>query len=105
MKPPVPNLRIAVPGQEESIVDSRKKRLNSLDLNESQTQKVKGSPEYDLNEILGKILGRFIDEPSFSSFIHPTTPEISPDYHLKIVNPICLQEVRKVIGYLRVYFS
>ncbi len=95
-KPPVPNLRIAVPGQEESMVESRKQRLNSLDLNDSSTLKVKGSPEYDLNEILGKILGRFIEEPSFSPFLNFITPDMIPDYHLKIMNPICLRQVEEV---------
>lgn len=70
--------------------------LNSLDLNDSSTLKVKGTPEYDLNEILGKILGRFIEEPSFSPFLNPITPDLIPDYHLKIMSPICLRQIEEV---------
>lgn len=99
-KPPVPNLKIAVlTGQEEESFG--KKRLNSLELNESSTQKVKGSPDYDLNEILGKILNRFIDDAIFSPFVLPITPEMVPDYHIRIMNPICLQQVQERISNFR----
>lgn len=94
-KPAVPNLRLAH-RVDNILPDSKRRKLNSLDLNESTTARTKGDPEFELSQIIGKIFSRFIENPSYTAFVLPISPLEFPDYHAKISNPLCLKQVHEV---------
>lgn len=94
-KPAVPNLRLAH-RVDNILPDSKRRKLNSLDLNESTNARAKGDPEFELSQILGKIFSRFIENPAYSAFVLPISHLQFPDYESKIPNPLCLKQIHEV---------
>ncbi|KAJ3368951.1 hypothetical protein HDU91_000171 [Kappamyces sp. JEL0680] len=102
-KAPVTNLRVAVGTaltSVESLLPGNLKRLNpSEEGNDAVRRKI--APATSLAEALEKILGKFMEDPTYSAFVNPIDPAAFPAYYARISNPISMKDIMENIRNFR----